>query len=167
MRALVVAAALAAGGCVGGGGGGGGGAPLPFERGDLSADGAPRCDLQAWCDGALLVAVPQAGGPGYCIETLAGASLPDAYDGACVPEAAAAQYAADPCSGARFDGLWGFSVSATEVSALPARVDGASDQQWSVRCAALGAWASEVVDGDRIDRFDEDGNLLPEVSSPR
>jgi hypothetical protein len=171
MRVFVMAAALAAAGCVGGGGGGGG-APLPFERGELSPDGAPRCDLEQWCDGVLLAALLKAEGSGYCLEPVATASTPDTYDGVCVPEASAAQYAADPCSGATFAGLWGFSVSPTEVLASVRGARGAGARQWSARCTAEGAWAHEVVfDNDRvdgrIDRFDEDGNLLPEVSTPR
>jgi hypothetical protein len=164
MRALVVAAALAAGGCVGGGGGGGG-APLPFERGELSADGAPRCDFEKWCEGVLLIHTPQADGMTFCSVPFGETETPDDYGAACVSQQVAAEWEADPCGQREMPVLWVVLGDRSRMSAQGPRL---ADPDWKVNCYTQSTWAHEVlVKGRGIDRFDEDGKLIPESSTPR
>lgn len=159
MRVLVVAAALAAAGCVGGGGGGGDGAALPFERGEMSADGAPRCDFERWCVGVIVNAVLQSDGATVCIVPADDPGPAAGRFGFCLDDATAASVLADPCTGERVSRLWEFSVTEGSVDAFGGSF---TDRDWSVRCWADGGWASDVVvKGEPVTRYTHEGEAIP------
>ena len=159
---FVVVAALAAGCAPGGGGGGGGGVVLPYEVEPLSVDGAPACDLFAWCqgtDGTLFAAAPREDGTGVCLRPAA-EPFPENQGGWCVLAASVAAVEAEPCRD-DLQGIslaWGYSTS-DGFNVRPPR-DAASE--WEVGCQADEPWAAAVVTEDGTDLlFDNEGRLIP------
>ena len=159
---FVVVAALAAGCAPGGGGGGGGGVVLPYEVEPLSVDGAPACDLFAWCqgtDGTLFAAAPREDGTGVCLRPAA-EPFPENQGGWCVLAASVAAVEAEPCRD-DLQGIslaWGYSTS----EGFDVRPAPGSATEWGVGCEAGERWAAgmRTVEGERL-RFDNEGRLIP------